>query len=666
MTTPKPSEKVARVGRPSCFVRFCAKTIPLAFDESLSYYEALCSMLSYLRDTVMPAVNDNAEALDELQKLFVELEKYVDEYFENLDVQEEINNKLDAMAEAGTLQEIIGSYLALKSLLVFSTVEEMKQSTNLIVGSSAKTLGFYEEGDNGGGVYTVVESGSGIDCVELDSGLVAKLVPGKTSVIANQFGLHADKTTDDSDVLQDVIDYAKARGLNVKIIGHVYVGSTINTKGVKLIGEGELTLGQLTYRSETRGNLGWKYLQNTAEGAEITFNEFVTDQLKNGTAIVSDVANPILKCDANDGKFNLECITVCGWIRNASQEGLLSTYPSDYQSYIYGGHKFKDISVLNCGSNAIHLQSLEVNTIDNIHLDVNMGAGLLVEGVAGHDTPFEYLMFTNSTFKGNGNGGVIAKDCFRKHVVFNNCEFTASGLYKQLNRVVPSTTNTIVSGIKIEGKESSSGSAARNGLTIEYCYGEECNLLVNLLLNDGVVTNSIEMHDNTVYPTVANNAYCVLFFNGYYTREFTYYGNKVNGQSQIITETPNANIIPLDVDNSFYTAFPTTTPTLRGQANVTVAADNSRRYGNLVVLDVVLNFTGSVAAYQDLIYDFAKPMFNAHLTCYKESGNNTSTAMVTLYQNNKATSPQSFANGDRLFITGSYYVTPLSDKQGNL
>lgn len=38
---------------------------------------------------------------------FVELKDYVDTYFENLDVQEEINNKLDAMAEDGTLQRLL-------------------------------------------------------------------------------------------------------------------------------------------------------------------------------------------------------------------------------------------------------------------------------------------------------------------------------------------------------------------------------------------------------------------------------------------------------------------------------------------------------------------------------------------------------------------------------
>lgn len=81
--------------------------LPTTFIESMSYYEALAWLVDYIKNTVIPAVNNNAEATEELQKLFVELKEFVDNYFDNLDVQEEINNKLDAMAESGQLAEII-------------------------------------------------------------------------------------------------------------------------------------------------------------------------------------------------------------------------------------------------------------------------------------------------------------------------------------------------------------------------------------------------------------------------------------------------------------------------------------------------------------------------------------------------------------------------------
>ena len=97
-------EKIKPTG---LFTNYIYKAIPLAFDESMSYYETLCGLLAYLKDTVIPTVNNNADAVIELQNLMEELQNYVDNYFEDLSVQEQINNKLDAMAESGELAEII-------------------------------------------------------------------------------------------------------------------------------------------------------------------------------------------------------------------------------------------------------------------------------------------------------------------------------------------------------------------------------------------------------------------------------------------------------------------------------------------------------------------------------------------------------------------------------
>ena len=51
------------------------------------------------------------ETVEEYINKFNELHDYVQDYFENLDVQEEINNKLDAMAESGALAEVINEQL---------------------------------------------------------------------------------------------------------------------------------------------------------------------------------------------------------------------------------------------------------------------------------------------------------------------------------------------------------------------------------------------------------------------------------------------------------------------------------------------------------------------------------------------------------------------------
>lgn len=132
----------------SPFVVFCQKVIPLAFDESMSYYECLCALYNYLKNEVVPAVNNNADAV-------TALEKYVKNYFDNLDVQTEINNKLDEMAESGELANIISQYVKLQTLLVYNSVNEMKNATNLTNGSFAKTYGFENYNDGQGGLYKI-------------------------------------------------------------------------------------------------------------------------------------------------------------------------------------------------------------------------------------------------------------------------------------------------------------------------------------------------------------------------------------------------------------------------------------------------------------------------------------------------------------------------------
>lgn len=101
-------EKIKPTG---LFTNYIYKAIPLAFDESMSYYETLCGLLSYLKETVIPTVNNNADAIIEVQNLMKELQNYIDNYFNNLDVQQEINNKLDEMVESGQLEDIIANYL---------------------------------------------------------------------------------------------------------------------------------------------------------------------------------------------------------------------------------------------------------------------------------------------------------------------------------------------------------------------------------------------------------------------------------------------------------------------------------------------------------------------------------------------------------------------------
>ena len=85
--------------------------LPSSYVDSMSYYETLLWLCNYLENTVIPTVNNNGQAVEELQGLFVELHDYVEHYFDNLDIQNEVNKKLDEMVADGTLENIVNTYV---------------------------------------------------------------------------------------------------------------------------------------------------------------------------------------------------------------------------------------------------------------------------------------------------------------------------------------------------------------------------------------------------------------------------------------------------------------------------------------------------------------------------------------------------------------------------
>lgn len=89
---------------------WCQKVLPLVYDDSLSYYELLCRVVKSLNDVI--ANVDGLEVnINKLLQAYNQLQEYVNNYFDNLDVQEEINNKLDQMVEDGSLAWIIDNQI---------------------------------------------------------------------------------------------------------------------------------------------------------------------------------------------------------------------------------------------------------------------------------------------------------------------------------------------------------------------------------------------------------------------------------------------------------------------------------------------------------------------------------------------------------------------------
>lgn len=112
----------------NAFKYWVQKVLPLVYDDSLSYYELLEKVVVYLNNTIED-VNQVIEDTEKLHDAYDNLQTWVNEfseglandweefrdyvtnYLQNLDVQEEINIKLDRMAEDGTLTNLIRPFL---------------------------------------------------------------------------------------------------------------------------------------------------------------------------------------------------------------------------------------------------------------------------------------------------------------------------------------------------------------------------------------------------------------------------------------------------------------------------------------------------------------------------------------------------------------------------
>ena len=158
------------------------KALPLVYDDSLSYYELLCKVVDYINnltsdvnnmvnvvneaedfiagaETQLQAVLDKGtsdfetaitNANSNIANAIQELNTYRDNYFANLDVQEEINNKLDIMAGNGELGQIILTVFGgqLGHPWVVNSVSEMTGDTYLYILASTGEL-YQPQGSQG-------------------------------------------------------------------------------------------------------------------------------------------------------------------------------------------------------------------------------------------------------------------------------------------------------------------------------------------------------------------------------------------------------------------------------------------------------------------------------------------------------------------------------------
>ena len=156
------------------FQLWVLNNFPFTIDDwdSITQYQMLCK--------IMGALKEQLDVNSDLYKKITDLENYLT----NLDLQEYVDNKIDELLENGTLQEIITSYLQINGILSFDTVSDMVASTNVINGSSCKTLGLNTYNDGKGQFYKIREITNedvvdGVNIIALTNSntLIAELLP---------------------------------------------------------------------------------------------------------------------------------------------------------------------------------------------------------------------------------------------------------------------------------------------------------------------------------------------------------------------------------------------------------------------------------------------------------------------------------------------------------
>lgn len=135
---------------------------------------------------------------DSLQDAVNDLKKYVQDYFKNLDVQEEINNKIDDLINSGKFDSILDNYFQ-KKCNTYKTAINMINDVSLTSGLFCITQGYYTQGDSGSAMYYITDSpDSEILCVKLQNGLYARLFFNNYTINIRSLGI---QNTDDIGIL---------------------------------------------------------------------------------------------------------------------------------------------------------------------------------------------------------------------------------------------------------------------------------------------------------------------------------------------------------------------------------------------------------------------------------------------------------------------------------
>ena len=180
-------------------------------------------------DWIIKKVREYVEKVDKLEINFDDLKSYVTNYFDNLDIQEEVNNKLDIMYENGQLANLIAEFLQFNSLFVFNNIDELKNTNNLVLNNKVLLI-------DRGTMYLIrnITSEDVIDdfnIIQLPNfpTLIAEIINNysNTYIDVKSYGAVGDGETDDYDAFRMALIKAKETNRPIYAFENYYISNSI-------------------------------------------------------------------------------------------------------------------------------------------------------------------------------------------------------------------------------------------------------------------------------------------------------------------------------------------------------------------------------------------------------------------------------------------------------